>query len=321
MREIWLLLGLLAAPEGAGPEVCAGCHLAAVADHRASRHRVAWSNAIFSAEYGDHPKAWCVTCHAPEVEPIDRIAPPAALAEVGVTCASCHRSRRAGADIRARRRRPGSIHATEIDPELGGARDCGACHQFNFPVLDDRGRLLRYTGEPMQNTAVEAGGADCTGCHGDHRFAGSHRPELVRSALSIALCRDGEAVELRLTNRGAAHNIPSGGVNRYMTATLWRSSAPERLVELRLGRRFARAGPAKRTVQDSTISAGDTAVLRAAMATLGGRPGESLNAEVRYIYMEGPERRLADGTASQALIHRERVAPASLGFCDARHSR
>lgn len=321
MSGIWLLLGLLAAPEGAGDAACAGCHAEVAADYRQSRHRVAWTNAVFDAEYRERPKAWCVTCHAPEIAPADRVAPEERLAELGVTCESCHQPRGSGADVRSRRRRPGSIHATEIDPGFGGADDCGTCHQFNFPVLDDRGRLLSYTGEPMQNTAVEAGGADCTGCHGDHRFAGSHRPERIRGALAIALCRDGDAVELRLENRGAAHKIPSGGVNRYMTARLWRSSAPEHLSEQRLGRRFGRGAASKRTVEDSAIAAGEIAVLRVALASLGGAAGEPVNAEVRYIYMEGPRRRLADGTWSQVVVHRERVEPETLVLCDRADSR
>lgn len=300
MESIFILLGILLAPPGAGARACAGCHAGQAADHARSRHAVAWTNEIFAAEYREHPKAWCVTCHAPEVAAAARIDPPAS-ADRGVTCASCHRPRLPGATLRARWRRPGSIHATEVDPDFGGAADCGGCHQFNFPSLDDRGRLLAYTAEPMQNTAAEARGADCASCHGDHRFAGSHDPAMVRSALAIEVCANDNSVELRLTNRGAAHNVPTGGVNRYMTARLWRSSAPERLVERRLGRRFGRGAIAKRTVEDTTIAPGATAVLAARLDALGGDPGEPVNAEVRYIYKEGIER----------LIERRRVPQAA----------
>jgi hypothetical protein len=317
VEQLWLLIGLLLAPEsteGTGARACAGCHAEIVDRHRESRHSVAWTNPIFSAEYGESPKAWCVTCHAPEVAPADRVEPPAAAA-AGVTCASCHRPRRPGAAIRSRVRRPNSIHATEIDPGFGRGDDCGRCHQFNFPVLGEAGRLLSYTDEPMQNTVVESRGADCIACHADHRFDGSHQIDMVRAAIDLELCRDKGSVELRLANRGAAHNVPSGGVNRFMTARLWRSSAPERLVELRLGRRFGPGGVAKRTVEDSTIAPGATARLRADLDRLGGEPDEPVNAELRYIYIKGVERTLADGRLSQAVIERRRVEPAGLSRC------
>lgn len=314
MEQLWLLIGLLLAPPDAGVPACAGCHAEPSADHARSRHAVAWTNEIFTAEYREHPKAWCVTCHAPEVAPAARVDPPAAVAAGGVTCASCHRPRRPGASLRARWRRPGSIHATEVDPGFGRGDDCGRCHQFNFPELDRRGRLLAYTAEPMQNTVAEATGADCLDCHGDHQFSGSHDPAMVGSALDIELCApagiDG-AVELRLHNRGAAHNVPSGGVNRYMTARLWRSSAPERLVERRLGRRFGPGPVAKRTVEDTTLAPGATTELRARLADLGGRRGEPVNAEVRYIYMEGVER----------VVARRRAAAADLASCPGDRTR
>src|SRR5690606_18628603 len=181
-----------------------------------------------------------VGCHAPSAP--DATAPVDADPRVaqGVGCAACHE--RQGRMVSARRA-PGSPHDTLADPSFGSPAFCASCHEFNFPVLGEHGRLVRYTDEPMQATVAEwrASGATetCIDCHADgaagHQFRGSHDPHRVAAALVIETCRDGDAIEVALANEGAAHNVPSGGVHRRMVLRAWRSTAPERMAEYTLG--------------------------------------------------------------------------------------
>lgn len=318
----WLLIGLALAPTDAPAPACAGCHREVARSHGESLHAAAWSNAVFQAEYREHPKPWCVSCHAPEVAAGQRGDPPIEAARRGVSCATCHLA--PGDRVRARRRRPGSIHRTAVDPSFGGPDDCGRCHQFNFPVLDGAGRLAAYTREPMQNTVAEVrrhlgARAACLGCHaagGDHRFPGSHDPEMLRRALDASLCRRGERVELRFGNVGAAHRVPSGGVNRFIVARLWRASAPERLRQLRLGRRFAsEPGGGKRTALDTTLAPGAWRRLAARPEELGGDPAEPISAELKYVYTLSERAALPGGAPNHATIFRFRERVERLEGC------
>lgn len=222
------------------------------------------------------------------------------------------------------RRAPTSPHATVVDKDFGSPAFCASCHQFNFPILGEQGRLVHYTSEPMQATVAEwrasVVGADCADCHADspaqHAFRGSHDPERVASALAISVCRSRATLEVALVNRGAGHNVPSGGVHRRMVVRAWRSSAPERLAEYTLGRRFRPlSGGGKETVRDTTIAPGATRTARFALATLGAAAGDpAVNVELRYIYALDEHVQLPTDVSKQ--IWYARFEPGDLPVCE-----
>jgi len=289
-----LTLWLLATPQAQEPALdrlsCVGCHAKEHAGHAASRHAVSWTNALFRHEYDDHPKAWCVSCHAPAVPEALRDAPEliGVAAAQGVDCAACHVQNGA---LVSRRQLPGSIHATRVDPAFGGTETCGTCHQFEFPILDESGHLERYTDEPMQNTVAEHLAADtgetCSGCHmksAGHLFPGSHSANMLRRALEIEACRRGRSISLRVRNRGATHHVPSGGVHRHIALRLWRSNTPSLIREHFLGRLFSPAPDGKKTTTNTTLAPGQWAELTTGAQSLGGDPDEPINAAVSYVY-------------------------------------
>lgn len=302
-----------------GPEPladCRSCHPAEWQEWEGSRHAAAWVDPVFQAEFARGRPAWCVSCHAPLADPG---APEGPAAAQGVACAGCHR--RDGRMV-STRRAAGSPHDTAADPTFGSADACAACHEFAFPVLGAGGRLVRYTDEPMQATVSQwrasrlAPEVGCTDCHGaspaGHAFRGSHDPALVAGALAVDLCRDRGALEVSLTNRGAGHNVPSGGVHRRMVLRAWTSNAPERLAERVLGRRFRPlAGGGKQTLSDTTLAAGAVQRHRFRLASLG-RAG-AVNLELRYIYALD-ERAELPGDVSRVIWQR-RVDPAALARC------
>ncbi len=328
--RLWLAAGLLVlvagntpAPDRAAPRAaeatgdCASCHAAEWAEWSGSRHAAAWVDPVFQAEFARGRPAWCVSCHAPLVA--DPTAPEGAAADQGVACAGCHQ--RAGRMVSAQRGAR-SPHDTAVDPWFGSADFCAGCHQFNFPVLGAGGRLVRYTDEPMQATVSQWRASrvsrelGCTDCHAaspaGHAFRGSHDPALVASAIRVDLCRDGGAIEVALGNRGAGHNVPSGGVHRRMVLRAWTSRAPERLAERTLGRRFRPLpGGGKQTLSDTTIAPGAVQRHRFSLAALGR--DRLVNLELRYIYALDERADLRADVSR--VVWQRRVDPAALASC------
>jgi hypothetical protein len=315
------------------PATCAGCHPAEHAEWRGSRHASAWVDPVFQAEFARGRPAWCVGCHAPLAADPLAVDDRDPRVSQGVGCAGCHVRDGRMVSLRAA---PGSPHATEIDPAFATTALCARCHEFAFPILGAGGRLERYTDEPMQATVSQflqsglAGAMHCGDCHAatgaGHAFPGSHDPAMVASALDISLChappaapasaagREG-ALVIDIANRGAGHNVPTGGVHRFMALRAWRSSAPERLWEAYLGRRFRPlAGGGKETVLDTTLAPDERRRFRVAVERLG--PGaEPVNVELRYVYALD-EHAPVDGAVLSRVIWHQRTSVAGTPRCD-----
>ena len=77
---------------------------------------------------------------------------------------------------------------------------------------------------------------ECQTCHAraseaGHLFPGGHDAAVVARAVTVTSCRDGDALDVTLTNAGAGHNVPTGDLHRHLVLRAWRPSAPERLAE------------------------------------------------------------------------------------------
>jgi len=298
---------------------CKACHAREHATWSTSRHAAAWTNGLFQREYRDTPRDWCIHCHAPlEPQTLQAKQGGGALADEGVGCAACHVR---GGRIVARERKPGSPHDAVVSPGFGGADFCGACHEFGFPVIDRSGVVVALTEHPMQATLSQfkrgpyAGSEDgCHTCHLVHAHPGAHDPGMLRGALKLTACRDEDAAVIALANVGAGHAVPTGDVHRHINVRAWRSSAPERLFEAYVGRRFALAeGGGKRTTWDSTIAPEQTRTWRVPLASLG-EADEPVNVEVRYVYTadENPPRARHPGEPTSFVIFESRgLAPCS----------
>ena len=283
------------APALASVEACAGCHARVHADWARSRHGRAFTNAIFQREYRDRPLDWCVHCHAPLREQLAEVRRGGGpLADEGITCAACHVR---GGRVIARVHSAASPHDTEVRADFGSPSFCAGCHQFNFPRIEDDpthagpGRVVGYTAHPMQDTVHQHergpyAAAPCLTCHaagdGGHRFPGGHDPGMLARAATVEACRAGPLLELRLTNVGAGHNLPTGDLHRHLVLRAWRASAPERLHETVLGRRFAPAQDGgKTTIADDTLPPGTTRAVRLSPAALGPRDGRDEPISIR----------------------------------------
>lgn len=301
---------------------CAGCHKAEHEAWAKSRHGVAFTNGIFQSEFQRRPRDWCVHCHAPLKEQLAEFhAGGGALTNEGVGCASCHV--RNGV-IHARTKSGNAPHATLARDDFGDAQFCGGCHQFNFPKFDVNEVFVAQTEHPMQATVAqfEAGPfaqVRCGTCHGDpHEAPGAHSDAMLQRALQLTTCRDNGHIVTKLSNFGAGHNVPTGDVHRHVTLRVWRSSAPDKLYDVYIGRRF-KPDPAggNFTSEDWTLAPGQTRTDRVKLADLGGGADEPVNVELRYVYVvdEFPAPRNAPKEPTFTIISLDRTLAKDFPAC------
>lgn len=302
---------------------CAGCHAGIVDEWAASQHGRAWTDGIFQREYQNQPLDWCVRCHAPLAT--GGAASVGPIAAQGVNCAVCHLR---DGEMVAAKKRDGSPHDTRVVEGMQTAEYCAGCHEFNFPVVDADKQVRTYTAHPMQHTVAEfrAGlradqPGECLGCHGNtpyrHRFPGAHADGALQHAIAMDLCRRGSDLEVGLTNQGAGHAVPTGDLHRHMILRAWRSSAPERLFESRIGRLFDSADDGGKVVsEDTSIRPGERRTWEVPLRSLGGGT-EPVNVELRYVYTvdEVALPQNDPGEPTSVTVHRARVDAADLAPC------
>jgi hypothetical protein len=108
---------------------------------------------------------------------------------------------------------------------------------------------------------------------------------MIAGALQMETCREGGALVVSIANTRAGHNVPTGDLHRHLVLRAWRASAPEKLREIVLGRRFEPAPDGgKRTISDTTIRAGETRQLRLPMETSATASAEPISLELRLVY-------------------------------------
>ena len=204
----------------AGPDDCAECHDAVVAQWRESRHATSYSNANFQASLEIATlRSWCVGCHLPTPD--------------GVSCASCHPE-------------PHDGPATTVDT-------CASCHQFELPQ-----RHPMFSEVPVQNTVAEwkvhGAGKTCQDCHfdGTHRLPGAHDPAFVRGAVTVKLKVEERRYSATLETVDVGHTVPTGDPFRRMELQLCASPACNRILTRRfIGRVFG--GPAWHLERDTAL--------------------------------------------------------------------
>jgi hypothetical protein len=286
---------------------------------------MAFTNGLFRFEFDARRTAWCASCHAPSAADPRHVRDEDPVAQEGVNCVACHLA--ADGRMRAQSRGASSPHDTAPEEGFGDAEFCAGCHEFNFPVMGEDGMPKGFHALPMQETvsqfrrtsAAEKGG-DCRQCHmrgaGGHSFPGSHDLPTLQSALELDLCANPGSLRFELANVGAAHAVPTGGVNRHMVLRSWRSSSPAELQEFFIGRRFETdARDQKVLVADTTLPAGVTRRYEMSLAKLGGETEEPVNYELRYIYPEDEFAELPAGTRRSESVFRGRTRLGEMARC------
>ena len=239
---------------------CGGCHQEFYDEWSTSIHSQAWTDPYFQKDWAFEDKQQiCRNCHTPldrqqeqkvlGFEDKDKWHPilgpnpdfDPQLQHEGVTCAACHL-------------RNGKILGPYVDvtaphpvQKLANPNEiCFKCHVvggkrwdtfFRFPPCGTVAEIRSTPGAskdaaldciachmPLTERPLVAGGKPCIVRR--HLWRGGHDPEMVRQGLQAVLRQvpgssPGERhFTLTLTNTGAAHYLPTGTPDRYLSVTL-----------------------------------------------------------------------------------------------------
>ncbi|MDE0043876.1 MAG: c-type cytochrome, partial [Candidatus Poribacteria bacterium] len=236
------------------PEACGICHQQQLEDWKTSRHAIAMGPGVHGQLVEQKPATifTCQTCHAPLSEQAeflprgeDEVSNQAKLsgreyipnkgydAELqshGIVCAACH--------VRSHQRfgPPFSEHAAAAknfaEGHHGGAvvasaysdsAFCKPCHQFEENGFSLNGKLLENTYNEWLESPHAKEGKTCQSCHMPdrrHQWRGIHDPESVKNALKLDVeirnHQESIEAEIRLTNQGAGHHLPT-----YLTPAIF----------------------------------------------------------------------------------------------------
>ncbi|MFZ5442664.1 MAG: multiheme c-type cytochrome [Myxococcota bacterium] len=252
---------------------CGSCHVEQLANWEGSAHARSTSSPVFQAllprveaAWGATARAQCVACHQ-----------PGHGGDATIGCASCHLA------IGNRGEANGALVVKTTVPVAGPRGDasraphevtrrgffesaslCGTCHEVQTPHLVEE-TLTEY------RASSRASEDECASCHfDDHRFPGlepkwGQSPEARRAGQEAAVALVARALklevtssgEVRLTNHGAAHGVPTGQLSlRDLWVDVTVTSADGARTEfprvIELGARLERDGKEVSLLTDAT---------------------------------------------------------------------
>jgi hypothetical protein len=232
---------------------------------------------LAEADFGVQARKNCLGCHAPVAVQTGDLELVRKVSWEGITCDYCHSIQEvttAGGNPKAKveftlvKSGPSKdlfspAHGTRFSPLHTSSLACITCHEYSntqgFPVL--------ATYSEWKNSSYGKGELGCQGCHmyriaGDvvdpritrsamltlnlHEIPGGHSIQQLNKAIKadLACGREGEQlrVVVKLSNRGAGHDVPTGSALRQLILELDADSLD--------GHRFSEQRIYRRTVAD-----------------------------------------------------------------------
>jgi len=232
---------------------------------------------IAESDFGAQARKNCLACHAPMALLGGDLELARKVSWEGVTCDYCHSIQEVttgGGNPKAKvefslvKSGPSKdlvspAHGTRFSPLHTSSLACIACHEY----VNAQGFAVLATYSEWKNSAYGKGGFECQGCHmyrveGDvvdprivrsssltlnlHEIPGGHSIPQLNKAIKAELtaAREGEQVRVvvKLTNRGAGHDVPTGSALRQLILDLQAESLD--------GRHFSEQRTYRRTVAD-----------------------------------------------------------------------
>ena len=289
------------------------------------------------ADRGTTVRKLCLECHAPLAVRLHDLDLVRKVSWEGVTCDYCHSIRgvaKSGANLAARVEISGlksgpsedsvsPSHQTAYSEVHTRSLACAVCHEYvngqGFPVLT--------TYSEWQASDHDEAGTQCQSCHmflvqGNvvdprvrrqavhevnlHQMPGSHSIQQLNQAVSMQLATDrkGDAVhvQVKISNVGAGHSVPTGSpMRRLILKVRAESYAGQRFSEERVyvrnvadrdGKPIVREHDAflraAEVVSDNRIAAGETRVEHFSFPLAAGRPARVV-ANLYYYYSPAEE--------------------------------
>jgi hypothetical protein len=208
---------------------CRSCHEAQYAEWQESFHGKAWTDPMVQALSNGFRMSECIDCHAPM--PIHatglgtRVAPRQSSRADGVDCITCHLMED-GVSVASTRtidtsKVAGACRPKAV-PEMSTPLACAGCHNQHNTV---------------DELAASGRTETCSDCHmpqvargekqgRSHRWPGAHSLDMHRKAVTLDLALEGGAVVAKVTNVGAAHQVPTDA--RHRSYNLFLSAWDER---------------------------------------------------------------------------------------------
>jgi hypothetical protein len=203
---------------------CTGCHGEIASEWRASFHAQSQRDPAYQRAFALEPLPFCQGCHAPETSAHQPV--PAAAADLGVGCVTCHV---VGDHLLASANRTSAPpHAVTRSAEFASTGACASCHQFAFPDRSPRGQPALMQATVHEHEQSSERDLPCSSCHmpsvgigaarhRSHVFPGGHDPEFVKGGLVVrAERRAANRVLLVLQTKQVGHAFPTGDLFRRL---------------------------------------------------------------------------------------------------------
>ena len=189
------------------PAACGVCHPVQFAEWKSSLHARAFGPG-FRAELrsGVDDVSTCHTCHTPLSEQADNPE----LRRHAIVCSSCHvRGHRRFGPTQEQQREGPSAHGGAVRSEaFERAEFCVRCHQFGEGQDMPGGKFVMDVYREWREARQERA---CQSCHMPdrrHLWRGIHDRDMVRGAMKLEI-EAGERIEIKITNSGAGHMMPT----------------------------------------------------------------------------------------------------------------
>jgi hypothetical protein len=210
---------------------------------------------IAEADFGVQARKNCLSCHAPVAVQTGDLELVRKVSWEGVTCDYCHSIQEvttAGGNPKAKveftlaKSGPSKdlfspAHGTHFSPLHTSSLACITCHEYS----NSQGLPVLATYSEWKNSTYGKGELGCQGCHmysvaGDvvdpritrsatltlnlHEIPGGHSLQQLNKAIKADLSSSREGDRLRVvvkvTNRGAGHDVPTGSALRQLILEL-----------------------------------------------------------------------------------------------------
>lgn len=199
---------------------CAGCHSEIAREVAESWHGMAFTDPDVLQLSKNFQDTQCIPCHAPvpiyQVGPGERVLARRENRELGIDCVSCHM--RPDGTVAGKRGLSAPCQPV-VEPTLTTAKFCAGCHNQHWTVDEYAASrwIETHTCNDCHMPKVDrpiADGGPVRKEVATHLFEGGHYEWMLKKAATVAVEVKGRTLEVRVTNSGTGHKMPTDARHR-----------------------------------------------------------------------------------------------------------